>query len=112
MRITNDYTKSYQPHFGDYIASEKALLYLNRTISPKKVEKANEIIAGQKGKKPNIHLHTGTFVRAGSNVPMEYLRATVGQETFKEGLFTSAFGVLKETSDYVNSLIKKKAKKS
>ena len=112
MRITNDYTNKSNVYFGDYIATEKAISYLNRTLSPKKAKKANEIIADQKGKKPNIHLHTGTFVRAGSNVPMEYLRASVGEETFKEGLFTSAYGVLKDTSDYVNNLIKQKGRKS
>lgn len=106
MRITNDYG---QTSFGTVIATESAVKYLNRNLSKKKIEKVNEIISDQKGKKPDINLHTGTFVRAGSNRPMEYLRATVGEEIFKEGLFTSAYGVVKDAAEYVNSLISGKS---
>ena len=41
---------------------------------------------------------------------MTYLRATVGEETFKEGLFTSAYGVIKKAADYVDYLAKKKSR--
>ncbi len=110
MRVTNINSQTYQPQFGAFLASEKAIAYMNRAIPPKKIEEVNKIIADQSNKRPNIRLYTGVFTRAGSNTQMTYLRATVGEETFKEGLFTSAYGVIKKAADYVDYLAKKKSR--
>ncbi len=109
MKITNNYNmpKTKSPNFKmSFIATEKALAYLNTHIDEKEIEEANKIIEQQQGKKPNIHLHLGNFRRSGNGKIMEYLRATVNNTTFKEGLFTSVFGVLKKSAEYVNSLHK------
>ena len=110
MKITNNYTKTYSPQFGNVIATDKAIAYMNKTMNPKKIAKVNKIIAEQNGKKPNIHISLGSFIRAGSNTRMPYLRANVNDEVFKEGLFTSSYGVVKNAAKYVDSLIAKSKK--
>ncbi len=102
MRITNNYS----PQFGTVISTDKAIAYMNKAFNPKQIEKANRIIANQEGKQPNIHLHLGSFLCPSSNEKMYYLRAKVEDRTFKEGLFTSAFGVLKKSAKYVDSFQK------
>lgn len=107
MRITNNFSNPYNPKFGmSVIGTEQAIDYMNRNLDKNQIENVNKIIADQQGKKPNIFLHTGTFQRSnGSKMP--YLRATVKDRLFKEGLFTSPYDVIKKSAEYVNSLIKK-----
>lgn len=107
MRITNNYTQQNSPYFGNVIASDRAIAYMNKVLSPKKIKKANEIIADQNGKKPNIFLTLGTYLRTGGNSKIPYLKAKVNEEVFEEGVFTSSFGVLKKAAKYVNSLVTK-----
>jgi len=107
MRITNNYTQKSSTNFGNVIATEKAIKYMNTHLSPAEIAKTNEIIKSQVGKKPNIHLHTGSFIKNSTNTEMVYLRAQVDDKLYKEGLFTSAFGVVKKAANYVDSLQKK-----
>ena len=108
MRITANYNQPVrQTNFGNVLASEKAITYLNESLSPKEIKKVNEIIKDQVGKKPNILLNLGSFQRTNSDRRMLYLRAQVGDMLFKEGLFTSPYGVVKKAAEHVNSLVKK-----
>lgn len=105
MRITNNYTQQNSPYFGTVIASsDKVITYMNKNMSPKKIVKANKIIADQNGKKPNIHLSLGIYTRPGSTTRTPYLKATVDDEVYREGIFTSTYKVLKKAAKYVNSL--------
>ncbi len=104
MKITNNYTQYNSPSFGTVIATEKAIAYMNKNMSPKKIEKANKIIADQNDKRPNIHLSVGRYMRPGGNTWTPYLQAKVNEEVFEEGIFTSTFKVLKKAAKYVNSL--------
>ena len=107
MRISNNYQISAKPNFGmSVIATEDALRYMNRALNADQIKEANELIANQSGKKPNIHFQLGSFIRPSNGRKMNYLRATVKEETFKEGLFTSAFGVIKKSIEYAKSLQK------
>ena len=111
MKIATNYRQpSNQIHFGDVTCTKKALAFLNRTLSKEEAAKANEIIAGQVGKKPNIHLHLGSFQKITNGEMMPYLRAQVGDMLFQEGLFTSTMGVIKKAAKYVDSLAEKAAK--
>ena len=105
MRITANYNQPVnQTSFGNFIAGEQTIAYLNRAISPKKADAANKIIAGQTGKKPNLHLHLGYLKKVTTGHPIPFLRAKIGDEVFEEGLCTSAFGVLKNAAKYVDAL--------
>ena len=108
MRITNNYTNTYSPKFGmSFIATDNAIKYMNSNLKPEKIKTVNEMIASQSGKKPNIHLHLGIFKSECSGKEVPYLRARVNDEVFEEGLFTSAFGVIKKATKYAEKLQKK-----
>ena len=105
MKITNNYPLSPKPTFGmSVIATEEAIAYMNRTLSPKQIKEANALIKDQYGKKPNVHFQLGSFVKPTSGHRMNYLRAKVNDTIFKEGLFTTAFGVVKKSIEYVKEL--------
>lgn len=104
MKVTN----SNSPLFGTAIMSDKAFAYMNKNLNPKQIEKANKIFTAQNGKRPNIYYHLGSFQRTNSNEKMYYLRAKVEDRVFKEGLFTSAFGVIKKSAKYADSFVKGK----
>ena len=106
MRITNNYQITTRPNFTSAIAAEKTIAYMNKNLTPKQITEVNKMFVEQNGKKPNIHYHLGSFVKPSSGEKMYYLRATVKEETFKEGLFTSAFGVIKKSIEYAKSLQK------
>ena len=112
MKIANNYQISSKPNFGmSVVATEDALRYMNSKLNPKQAEEANLMIAEQRGKKPNIHFHLGSFERPSNGRRMNYLRAKVGNEVFKEGLFTSAFGVIKKSIAYALSIQNKVARR-
>ena len=101
MRI-QPVTTSNQTTFGNIIATEKVLKYLNDYLSPKQIKEFNHMIIEQKGKKPDINLTVDTFMSGILNAysEHEYLRANIGQKNWTDKWFLSAFGVIKKAVRY------------
>lgn len=104
MKVNN--CKGYNQNFGNLYCTGSAVRYLNRTLKPEKIEKILQIMEEQKGKKPDVFLNTGKLTSWQTGKETPYLVANVDKTYFREGLFTSALGVIKKAVKYANSLSK------
>lgn len=104
MKVDN--CKGYSQNFGNVYCSGSAARYLNRTLKPEKIQKVLQIMEEQKGRSPHVFLNTGKLKSWQTEKETPYLVANVDKTYFREGLFTSALGVIKKAVKYANSLSK------
>ena len=97
--------QSVKPTFGNIIASEKAIAYLNANLKPKQIKEFNQKFAEQDNKKPDLVLKVGNYVTTalGRHTNHEYLRADVGKKYWTDRFFNSTFGVIKKALNYIEN---------